>query len=152
MVDANALATVRAAVGRPILSPPRQEPGMTQRVSIKAENVDFYYGKVRALKNINIEMFEKKVTAIIGPSGCGKSTFIRLLNRMDEMVPNTRLTGRISINEMDLFAASVDPVEIRRRVGMVFQKPNSSQSLILPMYICRTCSNDNVFTAFTELT
>jgi phosphate transport system ATP-binding protein len=64
------------------------------------------------------------VTAIIGPSGCGKSTFIRLLNRMDEMVPNTRLTGRITINDMDLFAATTDPVEIRRRVGMVFQKPN----------------------------
>jgi len=64
------------------------------------------------------------VTAIIGPSGCGKSTFIRLLNRMDELVPHAGITGKIYLNELDIFNASIDPVEIRKRVGMVFQKPN----------------------------
>jgi phosphate transport system ATP-binding protein len=71
-----------------------------------------------------MDMLEKHVTAIIGPSGCGKSTFLRLLNRMDELVPRTSVTGKIYIDDMDIFHASADSVEIRKRVGMVFQKPN----------------------------
>ena len=97
---------------------------MHNRIKIKADNVNFFYNKTQALKNINIDILEKQVTAIIGPSGCGKSTFIRLLNRMDELVPHTSLTGKIYIDDMDIFHASVDPVEIRKRIGMVFQKPN----------------------------
>ena len=97
---------------------------MLNRIKIKADNVNFFYNKTQALKNINIDILEKQVTAIIGPSGCGKSTFIRLLNRMDELVPHTSLTGKIYIDDMDIFHASVDPVEIRKRIGMVFQKPN----------------------------
>jgi phosphate transport system ATP-binding protein len=91
---------------------------------IKSENVDFFYGKVQALKNINLDIYKNQVTAIIGPSGCGKSTFIRLLNRMNELIPNTTLTGKIYLDDMDIFDPSVDAVEIRRQVGMVFQKPN----------------------------
>ncbi|MCX5713166.1 MAG: phosphate ABC transporter ATP-binding protein PstB [Candidatus Omnitrophica bacterium] len=97
---------------------------MVNKVEIKAENVDFYYGKTHALKNINLDIYENKVTAIIGPSGCGKSTFIRLLNRMDELVPNTSVAGEIYMDDLNIFDPLVDVVDIRRRVGMVFQKPN----------------------------
>jgi phosphate transport system ATP-binding protein len=94
------------------------------QVKIKAENLDFYYGANRALKNVTIECFDKRVTAIIGPSGCGKSTFIRTLNRMNDVIPGTRLEGRILIDGADIHAPEVDVVDLRRRVGMVFQKPN----------------------------
>ncbi|MCX5687742.1 MAG: phosphate ABC transporter ATP-binding protein PstB [Candidatus Omnitrophica bacterium] len=97
---------------------------MHNRIKIKADSINFFYNKVQALKNINIDILEKQVTAIIGPSGCGKSTFIRLLNRMDELVPHTSITGKIYIDDVDIFHTSADPVEIRKRVGMVFQKPN----------------------------
>jgi len=97
---------------------------MRNRIKIRADNVSFFYNKCQCLKNINMDMLEKHVTAIIGPSGCGKSTFLRLLNRMDELVPRTSITGKIYIDDMDIFHASADSVEIRKRVGMVFQKPN----------------------------
>ncbi len=97
---------------------------MIRVVKIKAENLDFYYGKAHALKNINVNIFENCVTAIIGPSGCGKSTFIRILNRMNDMVPHTYLKGNIYLDGKDIFDASLDVVDLRRRVGMVFQKPN----------------------------
>jgi phosphate transport system ATP-binding protein len=91
---------------------------------IETRNLNFYYGKIQALKNINIVCPEKKVTAIIGPSGCGKSTFIRTLNRMNDVVPNIRLSGDIYLDGQSIVSAKVDVVELRRRVGMVFQKPN----------------------------
>jgi phosphate transport system ATP-binding protein len=93
-------------------------------VKVKAQDINFFYGKIQALKNINLDVLANKVTAIIGPSGCGKSTFIRLFNRMYELVPNTTLTGRIYLDGQDILAPCIDPVEIRRRIGMVFQKPN----------------------------
>jgi phosphate transport system ATP-binding protein len=94
------------------------------QVKIKAENLDFYYGATRALKNVTIECFDRKVTAIIGPSGCGKSTFIRTLNRMNDVIPGTHLEGKILLDGADIHAPDVDVVDLRRRVGMVFQKPN----------------------------
>jgi len=94
------------------------------KIKIKAEHVSFFYGANQALKNINIEIPANQVTAIIGPSGCGKSTFIRLLNRMNDLISNTLLTGNIYLDGQDIFSSCVDPVEIRRRIGMVFQKPN----------------------------
>jgi len=93
-------------------------------VKIKAQDINFFYGKQQALKNINLDVLANKITAIIGPSGCGKSTFIRLLNRMHELVVNITLTGRIYLDGQDILGPCVDPVEIRRRIGMVFQKPN----------------------------
>lgn len=93
-------------------------------IKMRAHGVDFFYGKNHALKDINLSVVQNRVTAIIGPSGCGKSTFIRLLNRMNEMVANTTLTGKIYLDCLDILSPSVDPAEIRRRVGMVFQKPN----------------------------
>jgi phosphate transport system ATP-binding protein len=97
---------------------------MDNKVEIKAENVNFFYAKTQALKNINLDIYKNRVTAIIGPSGCGKSTFIRLLNRMDELVANTNVTGKILFNGWDIIDPSIDAVEIRKRIGMVFQKPN----------------------------
>lgn len=97
---------------------------MDSKVKIRVEGVDFFYGKAQALKNINIDIPANRVMAIIGPSGCGKSTFIRLLNRMHELIPNSLLEGKIYLDGEDMLSSKVDPVEIRRRVGMVFQKPN----------------------------
>jgi phosphate transport system ATP-binding protein len=93
-------------------------------VRIKAEDVNFYYGEKKVLKNISIEIYQNCVTAIIGPSGCGKSTFIRLLNRMNDTIPNTKFEGKIFLGGEDIYSPEVDVVKIRRLVGMVFQKPN----------------------------
>jgi phosphate transport system ATP-binding protein len=97
---------------------------MDARPKIETRNLDFFYGTKPALKKLNIACHEKRVTAIIGPSGCGKSTFIRTLNRMNDVVPGTRLEGEILLDGRNIHAPDMDVVELRRRVGMVFQKPN----------------------------
>ena len=97
---------------------------MSDKVRIRAEGVNFFYGTSQALKNIDLKIYQNKVTAIIGPSGCGKSTFIRLINRMNDLIPNTRLEGRLYLDNKNIYAPDVDVVDIRRKVGMVFQKPN----------------------------
>jgi phosphate transport system ATP-binding protein len=104
----------------------RTEEKKTMEVLSKvvAENVDFYYGKNRALSGISMQVREKHITALIGPSGCGKSTFLRSLNRMNDLVPGTRVTGKIYIDGQDIYAKSVDPILLRRKVGMIFQKSN----------------------------
>lgn len=89
----------------------------------KIENLDFYYGSFKALKDINVEMEEKEVTALIGPSGCGKSTFLKILNRMSDLNDNSRVEGKILLDGKDIFT-EMDPIELRWRVGMVFQNPN----------------------------
>jgi phosphate transport system ATP-binding protein len=94
------------------------------KVKLRAQNLDFYYGANKALKNVTIDCHANKVTALIGPSGCGKSTFIRTFNRMNDLIPGTRLEGRILLDGKNINDADVDVVELRRRVGMVFQKPN----------------------------
>jgi phosphate transport system ATP-binding protein len=97
---------------------------MPNTVKVKTEHLDFFYGKNHTLKDIHFDIYRNQVTAIIGPSGCGKSTYIRLLNRMNELVPQSRFTGKIYLDGMDIFRDDIDVVEIRKRVGMVFQKPN----------------------------
>jgi phosphate transport system ATP-binding protein len=97
---------------------------MNSTVKIEAKNLNFYYGAKKALKNISMLAPEHKVTALIGPSGCGKSTFIRTLNRMNDVIPGTRVEGQVFIDNVDIYTQRVDVVELRRRVGMVFQKPN----------------------------
>lgn len=94
------------------------------KICIKVRDVNFYYGKTRALKNINLSVYENKVTALIGPSGCGKSTFIRLLNRMNDLIANSRLEGEIHLGGENIYSPTIDVVGLRRHVGMVFQKPN----------------------------
>ncbi len=83
-----------------------------------------WYGNSQALNNINIEIPEKSITALIGPSGCGKSTFIKTLNRMNDLIPGVRITGEVKYRGTDIFSSSVDVNELRREIGMVFQKPN----------------------------
>jgi phosphate transport system ATP-binding protein len=86
--------------------------------------VNFYYGQIRALSDIHMDILPRKVTALIGPSGCGKSTFLRCLNRMNDTIPGTRMEGKIFLDGKDIYAPDVDLVQLRQRVGMVFQKPN----------------------------
>jgi len=96
----------------------------TEQAVFSVQNLNFYYGASRALSNINLEIQPRKVTALIGPSGCGKSTFLRCLNRMNDTLADTRLEGRILLDGQDIYAADMDVVVLRQRVGMVFQKPN----------------------------
>lgn len=91
---------------------------------IKVKNIDFYYGDFHALKNIDMEIAPNTVTAFIGPSGCGKSTFLRLFNRMNDLIPGTRLTGECLVDGQDIYAKGVNVDDLRKKVGMVFQKPN----------------------------
>ncbi|MDR0438373.1 MAG: phosphate ABC transporter ATP-binding protein PstB [Bacteroidales bacterium] len=91
---------------------------------IEAKNVDFYYGDFHALKNISMKMDANTVTAFIGPSGCGKSTFLRLFNRMNDLIADTKLTGQCLIENEDIYGKNISVDDLRKKVGMVFQKPN----------------------------
>jgi len=97
---------------------------MDSDIIIKLNKVNFYYGQSRALTDITMSFIKNKVSALIGPSGCGKSTLLRLLNRMNDLIDGTRVEGEILFEEKNIYAKDVDPVKIRRKVGMVFQKPN----------------------------
>ena len=92
--------------------------------AVQAQNLNVYYGDFRAVKDVNLSIERKKVTAIIGPSGCGKSTVLRSFNRMNELVPSARSEGQVLFLGQNIYNRQVDPVEVRRRIGMVFQKPN----------------------------
>jgi len=92
-------------------------------LKLSTKNLDLYYGDIQALKNINVEVEEKKVTALIGPSGCGKSTFLKTLNRMNDLISSVRIDGDVLLDGKSIFT-DYDVVELRKRVGMVFQKPN----------------------------
>jgi len=92
--------------------------------AVQAQNLNVYYGNFRAVKDVNLSIERKKVTAIIGPSGCGKSTVLRSFNRMNELVPSARSEGQVLFLGQNIYNRQVDPVEVRRRIGMVFQKPN----------------------------
>ena len=98
--------------------------GPDNGVRMRVDELSVYYGKVQAVKQVTLSIRTHKVTALIGPSGCGKSTFIRCLNRMHELTPGARVEGKVLLDEQDLYGTGVDPVDVRRRVGMVFQKPN----------------------------
>ena len=97
---------------------------MSEDIEIETKKLNLWYGEKQALKNINIKIPEEKVTAVIGPSGCGKSTLIRCFNRMNDIIDCCRVTGTILIDEKDIYDKKMDVVELRRNVGMVFQKPN----------------------------
>jgi phosphate transport system ATP-binding protein len=107
---------VRQADGPPAEAP--TAPVFTIR------DLDFFYGSFRALRDVSFDVVGKEITALIGPSGCGKSTLLRCLNRMNDLVPGARLEGDVRYHGQDLYAAGVDAIEVRRRIGMVFQKPN----------------------------
>jgi phosphate transport system ATP-binding protein len=91
---------------------------------LEAKNLDIYYGDFKAVTDVKMEVQRNKITAIIGPSGCGKSTLLRAFNRMNELVPGSTIKGEVLFNGQNLYSPKVDPVEVRHRIGMVFQKPN----------------------------
>jgi phosphate transport system ATP-binding protein len=101
-----------------------ERPLGSHELVFRAEGLDFHYGKARALKEVSLDIRRNEITALIGPSGCGKSTFLRCLNRMNDLIPGTRVGGRLEFHGEDLYASDVDAVDLRRRIGMVFQKPN----------------------------
>lgn len=92
--------------------------------AIEAQQLNIYYGNFHAVRNVDLKIESRKITAMIGPSGCGKSTVLRCFNRMNDLIPSARVTGEIKYHGENLYAPDVDPVEVRRRIGMVFQKPN----------------------------
>ncbi|HUW09600.1 MAG TPA: phosphate ABC transporter ATP-binding protein PstB [Anaerolineae bacterium] len=98
---------------------------------IQVDGLSFYYGKYRALTDITMEIREREITALIGPSGCGKSTFLRCLNRMNDTIPGTRVEGAVVLDGEDMYVPGTDVVNLRRRVGMVFQRPNPFPQSIL---------------------
>ena len=97
---------------------------MVEKIKITTNKVNVFYGEKKALDNINLEIPSKKVTSLIGPSGCGKSTFIRCLNRMNDTIETCKVEGKIIIDEEDIYGKEIDPVLLRAKIGMVFQKPN----------------------------
>jgi len=108
----------------------KTEPSIApEQLRLKVEQLNVYYGDFQAVKDIDLSIGTNKVTSLIGPSGCGKSTFIRCLNRMHEVTPGGRVEGRVLLDGQDLYGPGVDPVDVRRRVGMVFQKPNLFPSM-----------------------
>jgi phosphate transport system ATP-binding protein len=110
-----------------IASMPRAASTVAERdreYVVEMQDVSCYYGSFRAVRNVDVNVAKNEITALIGPSGCGKTTLLRTINRMNDLVPSYRSEGKILLDGQDLFAKSVDPVAVRRRVGMVFQKPN----------------------------
>jgi phosphate transport system ATP-binding protein len=102
----------------------REEPPGSAETVFRLDDVHVHYGKFLALRGVSLDIARNEITAFIGPSGCGKSTLIRCLNRMNDLIPGARVEGRIHYHGQDLYGDDVDPVEVRRRIGMVFQKPN----------------------------
>ena len=96
----------------------------TQEPVIKAQNIDIYYGDYRAVRDVSLNIYRNKITAFIGPSGCGKSTILRCFNRLNDLIDSFRLKGKIFYHGQNLYDRDIDPVEVRKHIGMVFQKPN----------------------------
>ena len=121
MSDAKATMPSLAGVASRVSQPPA---ALSQPVKIAVDNLNFYYGEKRALDTIAIDIRTNLVTAFIGPSGCGKSTFLRTLNRMNDIIPGTRVEGKVEIDGRPIYGPGADVVQLRRKVGMVFQKSN----------------------------
>ena len=109
---------------------------MNGKVLLKIKNLNAYFGTTRVLSNITMEVEKNKVIAIIGPSGCGKSTFIRCLNRLHEEVRSAKIEGEVLLNSKNIYSKEVDPVLIRRNIGMVFQKPNPFPGMSIYDNVC----------------
>jgi len=125
-VTVDSFPTIRTALpDQRGAAPPASKPGqppVPPRITV--HDLDLWYGATQALKGVSLDIPDRSVTAIIGPSGCGKSTLLRCFNRMNDTIPNVRVKGQVSISGVDIYDSSTDVVELRRRVGMVFQRPN----------------------------
>ena len=97
---------------------------MSEQIVLRAQDLNLYYGENHALKSINMDIPEHEITDLIGPSGCGKSTFLRSINRMNDLIPSVRIEGSLYYRDEDIYAPGRDVTDLRRRIGMVFQKPN----------------------------
>ena len=97
---------------------------MSDEITFQIEQLNFYYGNTQALRDVNMTVLPREITALIGPSGCGKSTFLRCLNRMNDTITDTRMSGSIVLNGQNIYAPNIDETELRRQVGLVFQRPN----------------------------
>jgi len=97
---------------------------MSDQITFQIEKLNFYYGNTQALRDVTMTVLPREITALIGPSGCGKSTFLRCLNRMNDTITDTRVTGSIALNGQNIYAPNIDETELRRQVGLVFQRPN----------------------------
>src|SRR4051812_49226846 len=118
------MAFVQVPAPRPVQTPAPAPAAETRAAAVDVQALNFYYGATRALESITLGIRPNVVTAFIGPSGCGKSTFLRTFNRMNDIIPGTRVEGRVLIDGQDIYAPGSDVVRLRRRVGMVFQKSN----------------------------
>jgi phosphate transport system ATP-binding protein len=118
MIDVGGVATVAGGQAE------SEETMASLPTAVALQDVSIYYGAFRAVKNVTIDVPRQRITAFIGPSGCGKSTLLRSINRMNDLIPSARLEGHMLFHGEDLYADYVDPIEVRRRIGMVFQKPN----------------------------
>jgi phosphate transport system ATP-binding protein len=114
----NAAVVAPIGVSQPPPAPERQE------TVFDIDGLSVSYGSALAVKDVSLDIYKNAITALIGPSGCGKSTFLRCLNRMNDLVPSARVEGKLLYHGVDLYGAGVDPIEVRRRIGMVFQRPN----------------------------
>jgi len=125
-MEANVEAQPAIRVQAPVVPEPKEGASAAAQHELKmaARDVNLWYGEKQALFDVNLEMFDSSVTALIGPSGCGKSTFLRCLDRMNDVIDGCRVQGDIRLDGEDIYAPRVDPVQLRARVGMVFQKPN----------------------------
>ncbi len=124
MQSTKVVPDVAAPVPRTEVPPRSEAEKRPAEKKICVENLNFYYGRTRALRDISLTIPEKQVTAFIGPSGCGKSTLLRTLNRMNDVIPGTRIEGKITLDSQDIYGSATDVVSLRRKVGMVFQKSN----------------------------
>jgi phosphate transport system ATP-binding protein len=117
-------AAVTPTTGPKTSAEPVPAPAAPRDVIFDVDDIHVYYGEHKAIRNVTLDLHLNEITALIGPSGCGKSTFIRCLNRMNDLIPTARVEGRIVYHGEDLYADDIDPVQVRKRIGMVFQKPN----------------------------
>ena len=126
VVNAGLTRPLRADKDRPMPTPQTAGPiEPTQRLGVMSlGDVSVHYGDQLAVQGVTFDVPEREITALIGPSGCGKSTILRCLNRMNDLIPNARVSGKVTYHNEDLYGPEIDPIEVRRRIGMVFQKPN----------------------------
>jgi phosphate transport system ATP-binding protein len=117
-------AAVTSATGPAPTAEPARAPVGPRDVIFDVDDINVFYGEHKAIRNVTLDLHVNEITALIGPSGCGKSTFIRCLNRMNDLIPTARVDGKIVYHGEDLYASNIDPVQVRKRIGMVFQKPN----------------------------
>jgi phosphate transport system ATP-binding protein len=122
--ERDAAGEAAAVTPQPLEAARKPATARERQIIFDVDDINVFYGPSKAIRNVTLDLYRNEITALIGPSGCGKSTFIRCLNRMNDLIPAARVEGRIVYHGEDLYASDIDPVQVRKRIGMVFQKPN----------------------------